>query len=144
MKLHHLAIQVHDLEGAVRWYSELFGWPVLREWPAEAGGLRAVWLALSPVQAPSGLSDDSACAFVALERCERAPQPDLWRHPNPGLHVLALRIAASERATWVARLAARGVSLDHSSAWSIYFRDPEGNRLALSHHPDVQPGLPAD
>ena len=24
----------------------------------------------------------------------------------------------------------------HQTRWTVYFRDPEGNRLALSHHPD--------
>jgi catechol 2,3-dioxygenase-like lactoylglutathione lyase family enzyme len=124
MRVHHVAIQVNDLERAVRWYRDLFELPVLKEWPDDDGRVRAVWLKLS---------DD---AFVALERCSGKGQPSGWWHPDPGIHVLSLRIAADERARWEQRLSERGVPVDHRSKWTLFLRDPEGNRIGLSHHPE--------
>ena len=60
-------------------------------------------------------------------------------HTGPehaGHHLLALRIRRDQRATWEAKLAAAGVTVSHRTAYTIYFSDPEGNRLGLSHYPE--------
>jgi hypothetical protein len=31
------------------------------------------------------------------------------------------------------------VAITGSTQWTLYFSDPEGNRLALSHHPENDP-----
>jgi hypothetical protein len=50
--------------------------------------------------------------------------------------MLAFRIARPERARAVETFARAGVPLEHETKWTIYVRDPEGNRVALSHHPE--------
>ncbi len=126
--LHHLAIQCADLAACERFYAEVLGLPVLRRWPAEGGGDRSVWL---------GLGGD---AFLALERAGLPPPRAAgWRSPEAGLHLVALRIGAGERAGWEARLAAAGVPVVHRTGWTLYLRDPEGNRIGLSHHPEEAP-----
>lgn len=126
---HHLAIQCADLERCERFYREVLGLAVLRRWPREEGGDRSVWLAVG----------ERGEGFLALERAEEPPQPRPWRDGAPGLHLLALRIAPGERRAWEDRLEAAGVLVVHRTRWSIYFHDPEGNRIGLSHHPhDVQ------
>jgi catechol 2,3-dioxygenase-like lactoylglutathione lyase family enzyme len=52
-----------------------------------------------------------------------------------GTHVLALRIAREERAGWAAK-----VSVEGRTAYTIYTRDPDGNRIGLSHYPDPADG----
>ncbi len=122
---HHLAIQVHDLPAMERWYRAVLGLSVLRRWPAEGGGERSVWL------------DLGGDAFVALERCADPPgEAGGWERSSPGLFVLALRIARADREAWESRLREQAVPVERRSPWSLFFRDPEGNRLALSHHPD--------
>jgi catechol 2,3-dioxygenase-like lactoylglutathione lyase family enzyme len=121
--LHHVAIQCHDLERCERFYREVLGLPVLRRWPREGGGDRSVWLAAGE-------------GFLALERADAPPEPGAWRDGRSGLHLLALRIGPGERAAWRARLAARGAEVVHETRWTLYVRDPEGNRVGLSHHPD--------
>ena len=122
---HHLAIQVRDLEGLTRWYQELFGLPLLRRWPGNDGRDRSVWL------------DLGAHAFLALERCEGIPAAgEPWSRETPGLFLLALRMPLADRADWEHRLAARGIAVERRTSWTIFFRDPEGNRLGLSSHPD--------
>lgn len=133
--VHHLAIQCADLAACERFYREVLGLELLRRWPGAAGD-RSVWLALG------------GGAFLALERAERgvagepaaAPSPDTpWRDGRAGIHLVALRIAPAERAIWEARLAAKGVPVAHRTRFTLYVRDPEGNRIGLSHWPEEAP-----
>jgi catechol 2,3-dioxygenase-like lactoylglutathione lyase family enzyme len=131
---HHLAIQCRDLPACEHFYREVLGLPVLRRWPRQGGGDRAVWL------------DLGGGAFLALERAEgepgqparaaAAPASPPWRDGRPGFHLLALAIGAAERAGWEARLAAAGFPVAHRTRWTSYVLDPEGNRIGLSHHPE--------
>ena len=124
---HHLAIQVKDLAGAVRFYGDVLGLKVVRRWPYEDGrpGERSVWLSVGDRE-----------EFVALEACDAERLPTPFRDPHGGLHLLALRIAARERRPWERYLTERGVEIVHRTRWTLYFRDPEGNRIGLSHYPD--------
>ncbi|HYV67864.1 MAG TPA: VOC family protein [Myxococcales bacterium] len=124
---HHLAIQVKDLAGAVRFYADVLGLKVVRRWPYEDGrpGERSVWLSVGDRE-----------EFVALEACDVDRPPTPFRDPHGGMHLLALRIAAGERRAWERHLAERGVEIVHRSHWTLYLRDPEGNRIGLSHYPD--------
>jgi glyoxylase I family protein len=127
--VHHVAIQVHDLAGAERWYRDVLGLELLRRWPGADGQERAVWLRLD------------GDAFLALERCEGELPRGEWERSAPGYFVLALRIAAAERPAWESRLEAKGVTVERRSQWTLFFRDPEGNRLGLSSHPESAPGV---
>ena len=120
---HHVAIQCADIEACERFYREVIGLRVLRRWPRPEGGDRSVWLSVGD-------------GFLALERAEGRPVPGVWRDGRAGLHLFALGIAPGERGEWEARLAAAGVEVVHRTRWSLFVRDPEGNRVGLSHHPD--------
>ncbi len=143
LAFHHLAVQCRDLEACERFYREVLGLPVLRRWPEEdreeAGSARrrgegearairtrSVWLAV-------GGSEEAG--FLALERVEDRPEPRPWRDGRPGLHLVALQIGPGERRGWEERLAAAGVEVVHRTRWTIYFLDPEGNRVGLTHYP---------
>lgn len=125
--LHHVAVQCADLAACERFYCDALGLEVLRRWPRPEGGDRSVWLATG------------AGSFLALERADRRPAETPWRDGLPGLHLLALRIAPGERAAWEERLSARGVRVVHRTRFTIYLRDPEGNRVGLSHWPEEAP-----
>lgn len=121
--IHHLAIQCHDLARMARFYEKVLRLRVERRWPAEDGRTdRAVWLRLG-------------ASVLALETCAGEPVPPEWRSAQPGLHLLALEIPWANRAIWLAHLAHNGVEVAYESPWTIYIRDPEGNRLGLSHFP---------
>ena len=127
LAFHHLAIQCADLERCERFYREVLELPVLRRWPAEDGGRdRSVWLAVGGTE---------EAGFLALERVDHQPEVRAWRDGRPGLHLVALRIAPAEREGWERRLAAAGVEVVHRTRWTIYFHDPEGNRVGLTHYP---------
>jgi len=121
---HHLAIQVRDLERQAAFYREVLGLPEMTRHRREDGSVRSVWM---------GLSDGG---FLALEEVSGEAIEEGFRHERPGLFLLALRISSVERAATLATLADRGVTVTHQSRWTLYLRDPEGNRIGLSHHPD--------
>lgn len=130
--VHHLAIAVRDLTATTSFYRSVLGLPVLRRWPATDGGSteRAVWL------------DLGAGAFLALERTAAGvPARD---DQTPGLQLLALRIDVAARDEWERRFAGAGVPVVHRTAYTIYVRDPEGNRIGLSHWPDPASGQVAE
>ena len=120
---HHLAIQVADLERAARFYQGVLGLEEQARHHRPDGTLRSIWLSL-----PGG--------FLALEHADGEPPFDPFRSPRLGLHLIALRIDRDARARVLATLAEKGVEVLHQTRWSVYFRDPEGNRIALSHHPE--------
>jgi catechol 2,3-dioxygenase-like lactoylglutathione lyase family enzyme len=144
--IHHFAIKVHDLAVAEAFYGGILGLAVVTRWryperpDARGGGSgeRSLWLA----------TGDGAGGFLALERVDRDPaDPSAGADANapapaesPGHHLLALRIRAEERSAWEDRLRRAGVPVTHRTAFTIYFADPEGNRLGLSHHPEPAPG----
>jgi catechol 2,3-dioxygenase-like lactoylglutathione lyase family enzyme len=123
---HHLAIQVQDLKAAERFYVEILGLPVVRRWAFEDGraGERSVWLSV-------GAGEE----FLALEACDAERPPTPFRDPHGGLHLLALRIPAADREGWERHLDRLGVEIVHRTRWTLYVRDPEGNRIGLSHYP---------
>jgi catechol 2,3-dioxygenase-like lactoylglutathione lyase family enzyme len=121
-RVHHVAVKVVDLAAAERFYVTVLGLPVVRRWPAADGqGERSLWLGLG------------ADAFLAVERAESS-EPGK-SDEAPGLHLVALAIARDERAAWLAHLAAAGHPVFHQTDYTLYVRDPEGNRVALSHWP---------
>ena len=124
---HHLAIQVRDLPGAERFYRDVLGLAVLRRWPARDGGPgeRSVWL------------ETGDGGFLALEAVAGGPTAsEEDRAARPGLHLVALRIERAARASWEHRLAAAGVPVEARTPFTLYVRDPEGNRVGLSHWPE--------
>jgi glyoxylase I family protein len=119
---HHVAIQCADLAACERFYREVLGLPEFRRWPRPGGGDRSVWLAVGE-------------GFLALERAS-GPAGDVpFRAGRAGLHLLALRIGPGERAEWEARLERARVPVVHRTRWTLYVRDPEGNRVGLTHYP---------
>jgi catechol 2,3-dioxygenase-like lactoylglutathione lyase family enzyme len=128
---HHLAIQVRDLAAEERFYRDVLGLAVLRRWPAREGaGERSVWL------------DAGDGSFLALEVVAGGPTAaeDAARATRPGLRLVALRIERAAREAWERRLGAAGVSVEARTAFTLYVRDPEGNRVGLSHWPDEAEG----
>ena len=120
---HHLAIQVRDLERTAAFYRGVIGLSEQVRHYREDGTLRSIWL-----DVPGG-------GFIALEACAGAPALDGFRDDAPGLHLLALRIDPAARAAVERELEGHGVSIVHRTRWTLYVRDPEGNRIGLSHHP---------
>ena len=48
--------------------------------------------------------------------------------------LVAFAIEEADAARWRRTLAARDVAIEQETAFTIYFRDPDGRRIALSHY----------
>lgn len=124
---HHLAVQVRDLERVLPFYRDVLGLHERVRHSREDGSLRSIWM-----DVPGG-------GFLALEETAAQPTPTPFRDPTPGWLLLALRIRPEDRHEVEAHLARHGVEVVHRSRWTLYVRDPEGNRIGLSHHPEDAP-----
>lgn len=120
--VHHLAIVVADLDRAEAFYAGVLGLEVTTRHVDEEGAPRAVWLRLGG-------------GFLALERAGRAEPVRV--DAAPGLHCVALAIAAASRTAWRTHLLTAGYSVERESPFTLYFRDPDGCLVALSHHPTL-------
>lgn len=108
--LHHLALRTRDVAGLAEFYSHLLGLDVVRE-----SLPRSTWL---------GLGDDAVLMIEAREDGEPAPSPGT-------MELFALRVDAGERAA-VRQRAIEAGCFDGETAFTVYLRDPEGRRVAVS------------
>lgn len=130
-KPHHIALKVLDLAECEQFYTRVLDLRVIQHQRDQNGSIRSVWFDLGGV-------------ILMLERCEAVtPEGEKGRSLNPapaGWHLLALTITPESRAQWREKLRCAGVRITGETVFSIYFCDPENNRLALSHYPEPGPG----
>ena len=126
--IHHIAILVDDLAAAEAFYAGVLGFRVERRWPDGDGSTRSVWLAIGHD------------ALLMLERCN----PDEPRAADGagGWHLLAFTIEAKDRTRIESELSRKRVLVESRTDYTLYIRDPEGNRVALSHWPHPAPQRP--
>lgn len=121
--LHHLALGAQDVEVVASFYKHAFHLSELRRHQEESGKLRSIWL-------------DMGGAVLMVE------QTPLVRPRVEGLQtgvfLLAFSVPAAERQAVEARLTSLGAPPETRTEFTTYFRDPEGNRVAVScysfHH----------
>ncbi len=118
--LHHLALGARDVERVAGFYAKAFELPEVRRHLDEFGKLRSIWLQLGT-------------AILMIEHTTRArPVVD---GVDAGFFLLALRVDTSDRARLERRLMELGHPVESRTEHSSYFRDPEGNRFAISQYP---------
>jgi glyoxylase I family protein len=111
--VHHLALRVHDLERMAAFYEAWFGLTVVRDLRP-----RALWLGLG------------RGAVLMLElRAASEPAIDVQ-----SLELVAFAIDAAQRPALRARLLSQQM-LEAETEHTLYFRDPEGRRVAASSFP---------
>src|SRR6476660_833588 len=119
--LRHLALNVRDVAAMQRFYVDLLGFAV--EWEPDADN----------VYLSSGVDN------LALHRASGRVGAEGGVLDHLGLIVRS----ADEVDRWAMFLEAKGVTLDakprthRDGARSCYFRDPEGNRIQIIHHPPI-------
>jgi len=118
--LHHLALGAHNVEQLAAFYTMAFGLREVGRHRDANGILRSVWLGL-----------ESAVLMIERTTQRRETAPNI----NAGLFLIAFRIEPSERVDFESRLAAHACPVESSTEHTSYFRDPEGNRFAISSYP---------
>jgi glyoxylase I family protein len=119
---HHLALFGHDIEILATFYGEVFGLNRVATHTRPDGQLRSIWMAWETGPVP----------FIALEQ-----EAVSHRANDTGLSVLMLNLARAERSAFKAHLQTMHISVERETPYSMYFRDPEGNRVGVSHYPDL-------
>ncbi|HEU4583309.1 MAG TPA: VOC family protein [Polyangiaceae bacterium] len=120
-RLHHLALGTSQVEGLARFYRELFGLPEVARHSSSDGTLRSVWLDLGGALLMVEHSSSEARHIEAV---------------GQGLFLIAFRVSPAERSRLERALESRGYPIESRTTYSSYSRDPDGNRIAISHYPE--------
>ncbi len=117
--LRHLALNVRSMEAMTRFYTDLLGFAV--EWAPD----------------PDNIYLSSGVDNLALHRAGAVAADGALDH-------LGLIVREPDEVDrWAAFLESRGVTLDaqprthRDGARSFYFRDPDGNKVQIIHHPPI-------
>lgn len=114
--LHHLAIGADDVESLAAFYRDTLGLGEVSRHHYSDGALRSIWLGLG-----------AGCVLM-VEPYEQ-DRPSVTHHSR-GLFLLALKMPVARRAEIEAAL-----EVEQRTEHTSYFRDPEGNRFAISDYP---------
>ena len=126
--IHHIAVLAEDLAAAEAFYAGVLGFRVDRRWQEQDGSARSIWL---------GLGND---AILMLEKAE--PGDARRADAGGGWHLLAFSIRAEDRPRIESELSRKRIPIDSRTDYTLYVRDPEGNRVGLSHYPHPVPQRP--
>jgi glyoxylase I family protein len=118
--LHHLALGARNVEQLAAFYSMAFGLREVSRHRGADGALRSVWLGLEG-------------AVIMIEHTTQ--RRETAHDTSAGLFLIAFRIDPSERVDFESRLAAHACPVQSRTEHTSYFRDPEGNRFAISSYP---------
>lgn len=123
MRIHHLALRTGDVGRLVAFYAGVLGLdPHERASNARSGAPdredRRAWLAIG----------DAVIMIEAREGSEPAV-------PDGSKELIAFTVTEAEREGWRARLAKAGVAVEARTEHTLYFRDPDGRRVAVSSYP---------
>jgi catechol 2,3-dioxygenase-like lactoylglutathione lyase family enzyme len=114
--LHHLALGADDVESLATFYRDALGLPEVDRHHYSDGGLRSIWLGLG------------AGSVLMVEPYEQ-DRPSVTHHSR-GLFLLALQMDAARRSEIESEF-----EVEQRTEHTSYFRDPEGNRFAISDYP---------
>jgi glyoxylase I family protein len=112
MRVHHLAFRTRDLTRLERFYTDALGLSVARR-----DGERSVWL--------------RAGGTILMLECAEEGEPEVSRG---SMELVAFAIDALDVERWRRVLDANGIAVEGETAFTFYFRDPDGRRIALSHY----------
>lgn len=128
-QIDHVEVFVRDLEASARWYAEVLGLEVIHRWDPEPIFLGVGGTALALFKSESTPPGNRAVPDTPCEepRWHRVA----WRTDKDGFD-------AAQRHLRSLGIAFRG-PIDHDIAWSIYFADPDGNRLEITHCTEKAP-----
>jgi catechol 2,3-dioxygenase-like lactoylglutathione lyase family enzyme len=135
--LRHLALNARHLDAMKQFYVDVLGFEV--EWEPDPDN---IYLSSGvdnlALHRSTALASAASTALAAGRSSEEGPAVE------GALEHFGLIVGkADEVDAWAAFLESRGVTLDakprthRDGARSCYFRDPDGNRIQIIHHPPI-------
>ena len=116
--IHHIAIKTQDVLRVSAFYRDVLGLQERRR-NDDDDGLRSIWFEVGD-------------ALLMIERSEAGGEKTgMFFDDPPALHLLALRIPEGSKDEWRRKLSERGHPPVHSTQWTLYVQDPDGNRVGL-------------
>jgi catechol 2,3-dioxygenase-like lactoylglutathione lyase family enzyme len=112
VRIHHIAMRTHEVDRLVAFYEGLLGLRVTRRDDARG----SAWL-------------DAQGTILMIERAGDG---------EPGICAGTLELVAfavDDREAWRDRLTRARVAIEAETAHTLYFRDPDGRRVAVSNWP---------
>lgn len=121
--LNHIAIKTKSVEVMSNFYANILGLQELKRHHDELG-LRSIWLQIQS-------------RILMIERSdhlvdESKPSEDNFITDPPGIHLIAFNIKESSKESWRKHLNMHEIKIEHESKYTIYFFDPDENRIGLS------------
>ena len=113
MRIHHLAMRTLKLARLESFYAETLGLPVIQR-----DGARSVWLRAGD-------------AILMIEQAE-ASEPPI---PAMGMDLVAFAVHVDDVERYRRILIENQIETESETAYTIYFRDPDGRRIGISHFP---------
>ncbi len=132
--VNHIALVAKEIERLSRFYEEiLLLTPAYKR--SRKGRLESVWFDLNGIllmieQANAPTSSDVEDPPLALKATPK--ESSLYHRKNGGLHLIAFHAKENDRPRILATLEQYSISVDDQSEYTLYCRDPEGNRIAFS------------
>lgn len=111
MRIHHLAMRTKDLPRLEAFYAGVLELEPIRRSEGR------VWLRIGD-------------AILMLETAQEG-EPEI---PANCKEFIAFAIPANERQRWRNNIVASGCSIEAETPHTLYFRDPDGRRVGLSHY----------
>ncbi len=120
MELHHLALGARDVAELAAFYREVFALEELERYTYQDGRLRSIWL-------------DMSGPILMIEHTDKASRS--VRGVGSGPFLLAFEVSPESIDAFIETLEDHGIEIEDSTEYTSYFRDLEGNRVAVSHYP---------
>lgn len=115
--LNHIAIKVKSMGPCLEFYHSILGLKILKENRRTDNSIRSIWLGIGEI-------------ILMLEK-EEMLYPQIGN--TQGFAFIALTIKKEESSAWKKKLELSGIVLEKETEYTMYFRDPEGNQVGLSH-----------
>ena len=120
--LHHLALGARDVEALACFYQDIFELERLQTHHDDHGKIRSVWLDLRP-------------GILMIEKSVHQAQRLEPMALGQGPFLLAFSLDEKGEYRFLNKLKSHQISLEGRTPATLYFRDLENNRVAVSAYP---------
>ncbi len=128
----HVAINVQDLDQALKFYTQILGLQVTAREPSKPGIEYFL---------------DCGSALIGLIQAKNLLEKHPFQEEGLGANHFSFRVRAQEFDAMLQRLEVHGVKIafakKRAQSWSLYFYDMDGNKLEVTSWP-VEDHMPAE